>query len=188
MTRTLTELFQLGMFENPYADPAKAVATVATPADWDHAAQVHRQSVVLLKNDNTLPLTADKLAGKKIYAEAFFKRPEASEASTKALHEMLRDVTLTDDPAQADYAILLISPSSGEYFNATPGYLELSICEDKTVPNVDADGVCISPNDVPGYDKDQYIADALKDENGKAYAYRDSAGNYYELNFGLTCE
>ena len=25
----------------------------------------------------------------------------------------------------------------------------------------------------------------LKDENGKAYAYRDAAGNYYELNFGL---
>lgn len=26
----------------------------------------------------------------------------------------------------------------------------------------------------------------LKDENGKAYAYRDAAGNYYELNFGLS--
>ena len=25
----------------------------------------------------------------------------------------------------------------------------------------------------------------LKDENGKAYAYRDAAGNYYEMNFGL---
>ena len=26
----------------------------------------------------------------------------------------------------------------------------------------------------------------MKDENGKAYAYRDAAGNYYEMNFGLT--
>ena len=26
----------------------------------------------------------------------------------------------------------------------------------------------------------------LKDENGKAYAYRDANGNYYELNFGLS--
>ena len=26
----------------------------------------------------------------------------------------------------------------------------------------------------------------MKDENGKAYAYRDAAGNYYELNFGLS--
>ena len=28
----------------------------------------------------------------------------------------------------------------------------------------------------------------MKDENGKAYAYRDSEGNYYELDFGLTLE
>lgn len=45
-----------------------------------------------------------------------------------------------DDPAQADFALLFVSPSSGEYFNATPGYLELDICEDKTVCNVDANG------------------------------------------------
>ena len=50
---------------------------------------------------------------------------------------------------------------------------------------VDKNGVCISPNDVPGYDKDQYMPDSLKDENGKAYAYRDTDGNYYEMNFGL---
>ena len=39
---------------------------------------------------------------------------------------------------------------------------------------------------MPGYDKDLYMPDSLKDENGKAYAYRDAAGNYYELNFGLS--
>ena len=39
-----------------------------------------------------------------------------------------------------------------------------------------------------GYDKDQYMPDAMKDENGKAYAYRDAAGNYYELDFGLRYE
>ena len=30
------------------------------------------------------------------------------------------------------------------------------------------------------------MPDALKDENGKAYAYRDAAGNYYEYGFGLS--
>ena len=50
---------------------------------------------------------------------------------------------------------------------------------------VNADGICASPNDVPGFAKDQYMDDALKDENGKAYAYRDAAGHYYELGFGL---
>ena len=50
---------------------------------------------------------------------------------------------------------------------------------------VDKDGVCISPNDVPGYDKDKYMPESMKDENGKAYAYRDNSGIYYELGFGL---
>lgn len=284
VTRTLTELFELGMFENPYRDPAKAKEIVAETSYWEAAADAHRKSVVLLKNEGALPLTADKLEGKKVYAEAFNKRTEAAEAATKALREMLGDVNLTEDPKEADYAVLMLSPASGDYFSATPGYLELDICEGKVVQNVDdegrpvaeiheettlsgigriaqiakdvhdnggkvianvnvtlawelgnvepfcdaltvgfdtypsatldvifgrfspvgklpitfprgdevlavnADGVCISPNDVPGYDKDKYMPDELKDENGKAYAYRDSAGNYYELNFGLRYE
>lgn len=281
VTRTLTEMFELGMFEDTYRSPAEAVKVVSTPDDWAAANEVHRQSVVLLKNDGTLPLTADKLAGKKIYAEAFNKGAEQAAAATKALREMLGNVALTEDPAEADYAILMVTPSSGEYFNATPGYLELDICEGKTVCNVDADGkptaetheettlhdanrlaeiaaavhahggkvianinftlawevgnvercadaltagfdtypsatldiifgrfapvgklpftlprgdevlavnadgVCISPNDVPGFDKDLYMPDSLKDENGKAYAYRDGNGSYYEYGFGL---
>lgn len=282
VTRTLTEMFELGMFENTYRDAKKAVEICATPSDWAAAEEAHRQSVVLLKNDGILPLTAEKTASKKVYAEAFSKKPEAGEAATKALKEMLTDVTLTDDYNEADIAILFVNPSSGDYFTATAGYLELDICEGKEVPNVDdfcrpmqqthlettltgthriadiaaavhakggkvianinfplawlvgnvernvdaltagfetypaatldvlfgrynptgklpitlpkgdevlavnADGVCVSPNDVPGYDKDQYMPAGLKDENGKAYAYRDAAGNYYELNFGLS--
>ena len=281
LTNTLTEKFQLGMFENTYRDPQKAAEIVANRSDWDNAAMGHRQSVVLLKNDGILPLTEDKLAGKKVYAETFHKSPEQGEAATKALREMLTDVTLTEDYTEADIAILMVNPSSGEYFNATPGYLELDICEGKPAPDVDdnccplatthlettltgthkiaeiakavhanggkvvaninfplawlvgnvernvdaltagfdtlpfatldvmlgrfnpvgklpitlprgdeviavnKNGICISPNDVPGYDKDQYMPESLKDENGKAYAYRDAAGNYYELNFGL---
>lgn len=281
VTRTMTEMFELGMFENPYRNPQEAKEMAANQEDWEHAALAHRQSVTLLKNDGTLPLTEDKIAGKKIYVEAFHKRPEMAERLNKELKELVKDFTLTDDPANADYAILMLSPSSGEYFAATKGYLELDICENKEVCNVDdfcrpmkethlettltgvgriseiaeavhanggkvianvnvtlawllsnvepyvdaftvgydtyvdavldvmlgkfapvgklpitfprgdevlavnENGVCISPNDVPGFDKDQYMPDGLKDENGKAYAYRDAAGNYYEYGFGL---
>ncbi len=278
VTRTLTELFQLGMFENPYRDPAKAAEVIADPDDWAEANLVHRKSVVLLKNQDALPIAPTCT----VYAEAFHKHPEQAAASTAALRKMLSGrVAMTEDPVEADCAILMLNPSSGEYFSATPGYLELDICEGKTVHNVDedgkptseiheettltganriqeiaaavhanggkvianvnvtlawmmgnvepfvdaltagfdtypaatldvmlgdfppvgklpltlprgdavlavdADGICVSPNDVPGYDKDRYIPDALKDENGKAYAYRDAAGNYYELGFGL---
>lgn len=282
VTRTLTELFALGMFENPYREPARAEEMIRTPADWEEAKLAHSKSVVLLKNRDVLPLTQEKTNGKKIYAEAFCKNPEAAGEATQSLRELLKSYSLTENPEEADYAILLLTPSSGEYFNATPGYLELDICEEKEVCNVDesgkpltethlettlsganriseiadavhanggkvianvnvtlawqmgnvepyvdaltvgfdtyptavldvmlgkfapvgklpitlpkgdsvlavnADGVCISPNDVPGYDKDKYMPEEMKDENGKAYAYRDAAGNYYELNFGLS--
>ncbi len=280
VTRTLTEMFALGMFDDPYRDADFAEEVIANAEDRAEAELVHRKSVVLLKNDGTLPYKAE---GKKIYAEAFYKNPEQAEGATKELREKLAACcTLTDDYAQADAAILMLHPSSGAYFSATPGYLELDLCEDKEVCDVDeqcrplasthkettvsgmkrltdiaetvhanggkvisnvnvtlawelgnietisdvltvgfdtfdeavfdvifgkyaptgklpitfpkndavlavdADGRCISPNDVPGYDKDKYMPDELKDENGKAYAYRDAAGNYYELNYGLT--
>lgn len=282
VTNTLTEMFRLGMFEDPYRDPHAAKELVADPADWQKAAEAHRKSVVLLKDQAVLPLTSEKLRGKKLYAEAFHKDPAKAGPATEALKALLGDVLLTDDPGQADYALLMLSPSSGEYFNATPGFLELDICDGKTVPNVDQqgrpvaqtheettlsgagrireiaemvrarggkviinvnvtlawlmgnvepfsdaltvgfdtlpeatldvifgrfsptgklpltlprsdaviavdeNGVCISPNDVPGFCKDLYMPDDLKDENGKAYAYRDEAGNYYEMNFGLS--
>ena len=70
-------------------------------------------------------------------------------------------------------------------YNPT-GKLPITLPKGDEVLAVNENGVCISPNDVPGYDKDQYMPEELKDENGKAYAYRDANGNYYELNFGLS--
>ena len=54
--------------------------------------------------------------------------------------------------------------------------------EDGTVAEI-----CASPNDVPGYDKDQYIDPAiLANVKGGSYAYQDADGNYYVSGFGLS--
>lgn len=46
---------------------------------------------------------------------------------------------------------------------------------------------CASPNDVPGYDKDQYIAaDVLAKSPSGSYAYKDADGNLYFSGFGLS--
>ncbi len=46
---------------------------------------------------------------------------------------------------------------------------------------------CAAPNDVPGYDKDQYIDPAiLANVKGGSYAYQDADGNYYFSGFGLS--
>ncbi len=52
---------------------------------------------------------------------------------------------------------------------------------------MNADGVCISPNDVPGYDKEQYIdPEVLAQSPSGSYAYQDADGNFYWFGFGLS--
>ena len=67
----LTEIFQLGLFENPYTDPEKAQAIADSPASAARADEAHRKSVVLLRNDKKLlPLTG--AAGvTRLYVEVF---------------------------------------------------------------------------------------------------------------------
>lgn len=60
------------------------------------------------------------------------------------------------------------------------GVLPLTLPASEEVIAVDEEGKCISPNDVPGYDKHKYMPD------GMSYAYRDSDGNEYRLGHGLT--
>lgn len=57
--RLLAPLFQLGLFENPYVDPAVATATVGADAHRAVAQEVQRKSVVLLQNSGVLPLEND---------------------------------------------------------------------------------------------------------------------------------
>ncbi len=80
---------------------------------------------------------------------------------------------------------------SGE-FNPT-GKMSLTMVSSPEVIAIsekEIDGVvreiCASPNDVPGYDKDQYIdPEVLAKVKGGSYAYCDEDGNYYRSGFGL---
>lgn len=64
--RILRVRFPLGIFENPYADPDIAKATVGKAEFQRKADLAQRKSIVLLKNsDRLLPLTT----GRKVYAQ-----------------------------------------------------------------------------------------------------------------------
>ena len=271
-SRSLTEMFALGLFDDPYRSLQEAKENTKQDADMQYAYQVHQKSAVLLKNKGVLPIKEST----KVYPYAITKGDH-----TGLIEGLKSSIVNSGSKEDSDVVIIMINPKSGNYFNATPGYLELEICENKVVHNVDEDGKpldtthlestvtsldefyaicdtfhqankkvigiinfplawivgsvegkldaivagfdtytdalldviygkvdptgklpitlpkgdevikvdkdgkCISPNDVPGYDKDQYMPDHLKDENGKAYAYKDECGNYYEYNFGL---
>ena len=137
--RLLKEMFELGLFENPYRNPDHAKEVVDNPENWDEAYEAHQKSVVLLKNkDQVLPLTEDKLEGKTVYVEYFSQKENP--AQTEALRKNLTEkygIQVTEDYNQADYAILFVNPKSGNYFSATAGYLELDICDGKIVHDVD---------------------------------------------------
>jgi beta-glucosidase len=56
--RVLRQKFELGLFENPYVDPARAESEIRTTEHKDLARQVALQSITLLKNENgLLPLS-----------------------------------------------------------------------------------------------------------------------------------
>ncbi len=91
--RILISKFQLGLFENPYVDPARAEQVVAAKAFIARADEVQREAQVLLENtDGLLPLAADK---RKVFL--FGMAPTAAEAA---------GLTVVKTPAQADFAII----------------------------------------------------------------------------------
>jgi beta-glucosidase len=271
IAQLLAEMFALGLFENPYKDVAHAIDVTNTPEKQAIAYTAHQKSVVLLKNkDHVLPLTKEKLLGKKVYVELFTKLYNEKEMETRrrigntvntdeinaSLPSLIRNnfphLDIVDDYQDADVAILFAEPISGSYFEATPTYLDLQIHQetnvdiekivaireavDQTIINVNLDlpfileniepladgltasfdtfiqaildvmlgevnpsgklpltlpkndaavavdeqGVCASPNDVPGYDKEKYMT--------IPYTYEDSQGNKYGLGFGLGYE
>lgn len=59
------------------------------------------------------------------------------------------------------------------------GVLPLTLPASEEVIAVYQNGECVSPNDVPGYDKDKYMP------AGMTYAYKDRDGNVYKLGHGL---
>jgi beta-glucosidase len=145
--RLLTEFFRLGLFENPYADEASADAKVNTEETKAIAYKAHQDSIVVLKNQNqVLPLTEEKLKGKKVYVEMMMRTDysevelqamalsgsasnpkETVAAFAKIIHKDNPQITFVEDYKEADVAILFLKPASGSYFEATDGYLELNV-------------------------------------------------------------
>ncbi|WP_305096750.1 glycoside hydrolase family 3 protein [Croceibacterium aestuarii] len=89
--RVLLPKFRLGLFENPYVDPARAQAAAGTPEDFALAARTQREAQVLLKDKGVLPL--------KPGARVWLSGMDAAAARAAGL-------TVVGDPAQADVAIV----------------------------------------------------------------------------------
>ncbi|MEJ2005296.1 MAG: glycoside hydrolase family 3 N-terminal domain-containing protein [Cyclobacteriaceae bacterium] len=123
--RLLKNIFQTGIFENPYLDVEKTIETVGKPDFMTAGYNAQLRSVVLLKNKNSvLPLSADT----KLYipdrfipaSENFFGAEIPSRTEPPIKPEVASEYfDITDDPASADAAVVVIEqPKNGR----TAGY------------------------------------------------------------------
>ena len=168
--RLLEEMFTLGLFDDrTYVSPEQAAEVVSTPAHWEAAYQAHLKSVTVLKNSNqTLPLTAEKLNGKKLYVEVFHKDQKLADTYTEQARKDWKElgtITLTENHEEADVAILILQPKSGNYFHATPGLLELELVENKTIKALD--GSEYQDTTLSGIDHLKEVCDNIHKRDGK---------------------
>jgi beta-glucosidase len=109
--RVLVQKFALGLFENPYVDPALASQTVATNAYRAAGLDAQRRALVLLENkDDFLPLrTKGDGAPLRVFLHGIAPQAVAREGWTAVT-----------DPAQADVAIMRLA---APFETLHPGYI-----------------------------------------------------------------
>lgn len=120
--RLLKNIFQCGLFENPYLDPAESAKIVGCAEFVRHGYDAQRKSVVLLKNrEHVLPLQK----GLKLYIpKRFIRDSKAFFRTTIPAHETdpVTDAliaaygTRVEKPEDADAAIVFVeSPACNSY-------------------------------------------------------------------------
>lgn len=139
--RLLTNIFQTGLFENPYLVPEESQAVVGQPEFMAAGYEAQLKSITLIKNaGEVLPVDAGKKLAvyvPKIHVPAtvnFFGMPtEAYDKYPVDLDPLRKDFEVVEDPSLADFALAFIkSPVSPGYSQADRasggnGYLPISL-------------------------------------------------------------
>ncbi|WP_266205060.1 glycoside hydrolase family 3 protein [Pontibacter kalidii] len=124
----LVELFQLGLFENPYVDEEKAGEVVGRQEFVDAGKEAQRKSVVLLRNEkNALPLARDT----KVYFEEYAKNYGKMTPGPGKVHtQQYEGLTFVSTPEEADVILLWVKPTIRPLFpsDASPLRVNLSNC------------------------------------------------------------
>lgn len=96
VVRVLRTKFALGLFENPYVDPAAAAGVVGTPAALEAGLDAQRRALVVLEHrGGLLPAGPSPAAGRRVYLH----RVDSAAAARAGW-------TVVRDPAQADLAVV----------------------------------------------------------------------------------
>ena len=108
--RVLTQKFALGLFEDPYVDPAAAARVVGADAAREAGLDAQRRALVLLENrGGLLPLRAPRGRALRVYL-----RGVDTAAAARA------GMTVVTDPGQADVAVVRLA---APFQTLHPGYV-----------------------------------------------------------------
>lgn len=138
--RLLRNIFNTGLFENPYLDPEASTAIVGNAEFMKAGYEAQLKSIVLLKNKaQVLPLSKNKTiyipkrivpAGRDWFGNV---NPERIEYPV-SIDIFSKYFNITDDPAKADLAIVFVKgPNGGVGYNLDDrknggnGYLPISL-------------------------------------------------------------
>ena len=130
--RILTNIFQAGLFENPYLLIEESKEVVGCKEHCEKGVEAQKRSVVLLKNQGVLPLTGRGKAyvpDRHIEARKnFFRMPQPAVdlpgADKKALEKYL-DIAAT--PEEADYALCFIESPLSDGYDEQEGYRPVTL-------------------------------------------------------------
>jgi beta-glucosidase len=138
--RLLLNVFRVGLFENPYLDPAETTAIVGCPEYMKAGYDVQQRSVVMLKNHKqALPVAEKKnvYVPKRHFVKSMgFFGPTGEDKWDYpiSLDLVKKYYNVVDDPKDADFALVLINePSSGAGYDVADrnkggnGYMPVSL-------------------------------------------------------------
>lgn len=123
----LKEIFELGLFENPYVDVDAAEKIVNNERFRERAALALRKSIVLLRNENNfLPLNPKT----KVYFESIQRNPRGSSSVAPNIYlvnDNKYDLEFVKTPGEADILILWLQPTGNALFGSTGAPISLSL-------------------------------------------------------------
>lgn len=207
-TNRMTSWIDLGMFDNPYRDPAESKAVGEQYADTmeDYKTEFNQKSVVLMKNsDSALPLKEAGDEGLNIYIQKFTGTGTDNTVSDELA---LMGYTGTDDYDsagglaalgynvvedynEADVAILMVEPAALSWNNDSLHVLDL--VEDQESPEYDTTtgektGDTLPNTTVADIDELWEIADAVHANGGKVIGTIDITSPWILTNLEPYCD
>lgn len=111
--RLLRNIFRLGLFENPYLDPAHSESVVGNPEFMQAGYDAQVKSVVMLKNRNVLPIQKQQTVYiPKVHLPSvrdWWGNYSQARTDYPVNMDIVRKYyTVTDDPAKADFALVFV--------------------------------------------------------------------------------